>query len=112
MERGADGGVAGGSNLFPDLFVQCYEAAVNGQAVRVNELQTQIELLQQIYDVGKYASRFIKATKSGLSLLGICQDVMAEPFHHFFEPERARVKAVLDQIDTGLFPRQSAEATK
>ena len=35
--------------------------------------------------------RFIKATKCSLSLLGICDDFMAEPFHRFRAPERERV---------------------
>ncbi|MCY2984423.1 MAG: dihydrodipicolinate synthase family protein [Planctomycetota bacterium] len=98
MRMGGDGGVAGGGNIFPKLFVDCYNACVSGDSVRVEALQSDINALQQIYEVGKYASKYIKATKCCLSLLGICDDFMAEPFHRFRAPERERVRAILDSL--------------
>ena len=98
MRLGGDGGVAGGANVFPRLFVNCYEACVAGNQVRIDELQTAINALQQIYEVGKYASKYIKATKCSLSVLGICDDFMAEPFHRFRAPERERVRAILESL--------------
>ena len=95
VRMGGDGGVMGGANLFPRLFTDCYQAASNNHLKQVEELSLEIEMLQNIYSIGKYASRFIKATKCGLSLLGICDDMMAEPFHHFLPPERKRVQEVL-----------------
>jgi dihydrodipicolinate synthase/N-acetylneuraminate lyase len=107
MRLGGDGGVAGGANIFPTLFVQCYEAFMAGDQSRVDELGATINDLQRIYDVGKYASRYIKATKCGVSLLGWCEDFMAEPFHHFHPPERERVRAIIESIQ----PRVPAVAT-
>ena len=75
---GGDGGVAGGANIFPKLFVQCYQAVAGGDADRAKLLRGHILELQRIYEIGKYASRFIKATKCALSLLEICDDFMAE----------------------------------
>ncbi len=98
MHLGGDGGVAGGANVFPRLFVDCYDACIAGDSDRVSELQEAIDALQKIYEVGKYASKYIKATKCSLSLLGVCDDFMAEPFHRFLEPERARVEAVLRSL--------------
>ncbi len=98
MRLGGDGGVAGGANIFPKLFVDCYNACLAGDSVRVDALQSEINALQQIYEVGKYASKYIKATKCCLSLLGICDDFMAEPFHRFRAPERERVRAILDSL--------------
>ena len=54
-----------------------------------------MDIFQAVYEIGKYASRHIKATKCCLSILGICDDFMAEPFARFHEPERQQVKAVL-----------------
>lgn len=99
LELGGDGGVHGGANVFPELFVQCYHAARAGDTETTELLVRQIECLQQIYTVGKYASRFIKATKSALSLRGICSDRLAEPFNHFLQPERDRVARILDELD-------------
>jgi 4-hydroxy-tetrahydrodipicolinate synthase len=95
MRLGGDGGVAGGANVLPRLFVECYLACVAGEIARVSELRQSIDAFQAIYEIGKYASRHIKATKCSLSLLEICDDFMAEPFHHFHEPERKRVAEIL-----------------
>jgi dihydrodipicolinate synthase/N-acetylneuraminate lyase len=98
MQLGGDGGVAGGANVFPTLFVECYRAFVAGDVARVSELGAIINDFQKIYEIGKYASRYIKATKCSLSLLGLCDDFMAEPFHRFRPPERERVRAILETI--------------
>lgn len=98
VSLGGDGGVNGGANIYPEWFVSLYDAVKSGDRVTQAAMQTRIEKLQKIYDVGKYASRYIKATKCGVSLRGICADFMAEPFNHFLEPERDRVQAILDSI--------------
>ncbi len=67
-------------------------------ANQVDVLTQRVEKLQQIYSVGKYASRFIKATKCALSIKGICSDHMAEPFNHFLPPQRARVQEILERL--------------
>lgn len=96
---GGNGGVNGGANLFPRLFVNAWEAVRAGDEAAVLRCQGQIGTLQKIYEIGKYASRHIKATKSALSILGICSDRMAEPFHRFREPERRRVAEVLEEVE-------------
>jgi 4-hydroxy-tetrahydrodipicolinate synthase len=98
VRLGADGGVNGGANVLPRLFSSLFAAAAAGDAPRVAELQSQVDRLQAIYAIGKYASRFIKATKCALSLRGICDDHMAEPFNHFYPAERAKVQAILETL--------------
>jgi 4-hydroxy-tetrahydrodipicolinate synthase len=95
LQLGADGGVCGGANVFPRWFVQCYRAVCAGDERTVAEMLERIQAFQSVYAVGKYASRYIKATKCALSLLGICDDFLAEPFNHFLPPERARVRELL-----------------
>ncbi len=99
MALGGDGGVAGGANAFPRLFVDCYDACVAGDAAKLEKCRRTINEFQKVYDIGKYASRHIKATKCTLSLLGICDDFMAEPFHRFHAPDRARVREILESLD-------------
>jgi 4-hydroxy-tetrahydrodipicolinate synthase len=99
VRMGADGGVAGGANVFPELFVNGYRAAKENDNAAMKELQERIDLFQRMYDIGKYASRHIKAVKSALSILGVCSDFLAEPFHKFKAPERARVAAILDELE-------------
>lgn len=95
---GGDGGVNGGANIFPELFSQLFSAADAGNASQLAELQPRVERLQAIYEVGKYASRFIKATKCALSLKEICNDCLAEPFNHFHPPEREMVWQILQTV--------------
>lgn len=98
VQMGASGGVNGGANVYPALFTSYYQAAVAGDEPELESLQKQIDDFQAIYNVGKYASRHIKATKCALSINGICSDHMAEPFNHFLPPQRAKVEAILDRL--------------
>jgi len=98
---GGHGGVSGGANIYPRLYVDLYDAAVARDADRAAELHaTVMQISNTIYSVGKYGSSVIKGIKCSLSLMGICSDFMAEPFHRFRAPERALVRRHL--IDLGL----------
>ena len=88
--------------MFPRLFVNCYQACMAGDKSKLAYTISAIDELQKMYEIGKYASRFIKATKCALSLLGICDDFMAEPFHRFHPPERERVREIIEPLATRL----------
>ena len=95
---GVNGGVNGGAQIEPRLFVNLYEAVKRNDGARVNELQQRLLKLGAIYRVGHHASAVIKGMKCALSLLGICDDTMAEPMQKFNPPERAKVWAVLEEL--------------
>jgi dihydrodipicolinate synthase/N-acetylneuraminate lyase len=96
---GAHGGVCGGANLFPRLYVDLYEAASAAQLDRIAALHAQVmQLGATIYSVGKHRSAFIKGLKCGLSCLGICEDLMAEPFQRFGAPQRQQVEKYLAEL--------------
>ena len=96
----AHGGVNGGANIFPKLYVKLYEAAKSADMVRVRELQGLVmRVSETLYRIGKYSSAIIKGIKGALALSGICDDFMAEPFRRFREPERARVRQILDELN-------------
>ncbi len=99
ISLGGNGGVNGGANLFPRLFVDAYNAAVSKDSVRSTLLQRKIEALGEIYTIGYYASRFIKGAKCAASLLGLCDDFMAEPFNRFYPEDRAKVAAILEKLN-------------
>lgn len=99
---GGHGGVNGGANLHPRLYVELYEAATGRDMDRVAALQRQVMRISTgIYSVGRFGSSYLKGLKCALSILGICNDFMAEPFHRFNPPERARIEQELR--DLGLF---------
>ena len=98
---GGHGGVNGGANLFPELYVTLYDAAASKDFEKLAELQSQVlRVSLSLYNIGKYASSYIKGVKTALNLLGVCSDYMAEPFHKFKDAERAVVKKKL--IELGL----------
>jgi len=97
---GGHGGVCGGANIFPRLYVSLYEAARDGDLARVRELHDQVQqVAERLYRVGKHPSAVIKGIKCALSCLGICSDFMAEPFHRFREEERRRIEQALQELD-------------
>ena len=97
---GAHGGVTGGANLFPRLYVQLFEAARTGNLTRIRELHAMVMRVSEgLYRIGKHSSAIIKGIKCALSLSGICDDFMAEPFHRFHETERGRVRQFLEEFN-------------
>jgi 4-hydroxy-tetrahydrodipicolinate synthase len=103
--QGGDGGVNGGANFYPRLFVDLFNAFEGGDRNRANELQQQLLRLGKVYQIGRHASTVIKGMKCACSLLGLCDDLMAEPFQRFNPPEREQVRAVLESV--GLLPSEA-----
>ncbi len=96
---GGHGGVCGGANMYPQLYVNLYEAAIKRDLDKVAEYHSLIiRISTTIYSIGKYKSSYLKGLKCALSCMGICSDFMAEPFHRFREPERERVRKALTQL--------------
>ncbi|MDP4585154.1 MAG: dihydrodipicolinate synthase family protein, partial [Verrucomicrobiales bacterium] len=96
---GGHGGINGGANLYPALYVDLYDAAKSGDLARTRELSARVMALSEaIYQVGKHGSAIIKGLKCSLSILGICDDFMAAPFHRFHESEREIVHRRLRKL--------------
>ena len=103
LELGGNGGVNGGANLFPKLYVNLFEAHRTGNPARAKELQQVVRHVgDSLYRIGKYPSSLIKGIKCAASCLGICDDFMAEPFHRFRAAESELVKARLKEIEGRL----------
>jgi 4-hydroxy-tetrahydrodipicolinate synthase len=97
---GADGGVNGGSNLFPALYVELYESAINRDFDRIKTLQEKVLLISShIYRVGRFGSSYMKGLKCALSLMGICNDYMTDPFNRFRKQEREMISEALKIIN-------------
>ena len=94
---GAHGGINGGANMFPELYVAMYEAARSGDLQHVRQLQHYImQISTTIYTVGKHGSSYLKGLKCALSLLGIINDdFVASPFYKFDAPEREKIRMAL-----------------
>ena len=100
---GGHGGVCGGGNLIPELYVELYEKSIEGDFKKMGILHERImQISTTIYSVGKYKSSYLKGLKCSLAVMGICDDFMAEPFHRFRVSERNVIRQYL--IDLGLSP--------
>ncbi len=97
---GGHGGVNGGANMFPKLYVDLYNAAAAHDMPKVLELREKVlQISTTIYNVGRFGSSYLKGLKCALSVMGICSDFMAEPFHRFNEPERKVIEDALEKLN-------------
>lgn len=108
VNAGGQGGVNGGANVFPELYVALYQAAVAGDFHRARHLHSIVmDVSPALYQVGRHSSSGIKGIKCALSIGGICDDFMAEPFHRFRAEERTRIRealAALGERISGVLP--------
>lgn len=81
LRIGVHGGVCGGANLFPRLFVSLYRAARSGDLSTAEKLQQRvIEIGELLYGIGEAQSSYLRGLKLGLELLGICRGTLASPY--------------------------------
>lgn len=111
LALGADGGVSGGANVWPRLFVELYEAAVAGRNEIVRERAGQVLALGRIYDTAPLrVTSVIKGLKTALAVRGICDDLTAEPLQRSTPAARRHIEAVL--ADLGIAPIAAEQATR
>jgi len=97
---GGHGGVNGGANLCPRLYVELYEAAQCRDMDRVAGLHASVmQVREKIYEVAHGGARVAKALKYALSCLDLCGDTMAEPFGRLPESERNLIRRHLKELN-------------
>ena len=97
---GAHGGVNGGANMFPKLYVALYNAAVAKDVDKVRELHAKVmQISASIYNVGSYGSSYLKGVKAGLSVLGVCNDFLAAPFNKFYAAHKDKIRAAIEALE-------------
>ena len=96
---GGHGAVAGGANFYPRLFVDLYDASVANDSKEIAKLREKVmKIYETIYTVGKHTSRYTKATKTALSIMGVCEDNMALPLRKFEAKERQKIKEYIEEF--------------
>ena len=97
--RGAHGGVCGGANLYPRLYVDLFEAAAKGDTERVRKLQTTVMTISNgVYRAGEPESSYLRGLKCAASMLGFGNGLMAEPYFALKEEERTGIRAALEEV--------------
>jgi len=97
---GAHGGIPGGGNVYPEIFVQTYKAAAAKDVHKTLELcQRMMVISKELYGLGTYSASYIKGIKTALSLKGICNDLLTPPFNRFQESEIDKVRIAVEKLD-------------
>jgi 4-hydroxy-tetrahydrodipicolinate synthase len=97
--RGAHGGVCGGANLYPRLYVDLFEAAARGDVEGVRTLQSiVITISNGVYRAGDHESSYLRGLKCASSMLGFGNGLMAEPYFALREEEREGIRAALESV--------------
>lgn len=100
---GGHGGINGGANMFPSLYVNLYEAASTGDLEKTKYLHAHVMAISsKLYKVGPSGSSYLKGLKAAMSLLGICSDFIASPLSRFEKDEKEKIKIALEEIEQML----------
>jgi 4-hydroxy-tetrahydrodipicolinate synthase len=103
---GAHGGMAGGSNVWPRLFVELYEAAVAHDVARVAALHRHaVQFDTAVYRSADHAANPVRGLKCALSLMEICSDEITLPLRPYSARERDCVQQYLRGIDVLSAPK-------
>ena len=98
--HGGHGGIAGGANIFPELFVKYYNASKDRDYDKIKSLrQIVMKIETTIYNVSKFASGPIMGTKCALSVLGLCSDYMVPPLKRLEAEERNLIMKSVEEIN-------------
>ncbi|QDU27643.1 putative 2-keto-3-deoxy-galactonate aldolase YagE [Anatilimnocola aggregata] len=95
---GGDGGVNGGANLHPRLFVDWFAAAVANDSNRIHQLGDQVRLLGQIYRQADEFMAVVRGLKCALSVAGLCDNRLAEPIQPCDAVAREKIVAIVEQL--------------
>lgn len=95
---GGDGGVNGGSNLMPELFVKLEAAARKGDTSAAEKLQAQVLQLGKIYRTSEGFMGVLRGLKCAMALVGYCTETLSQPFPPIDEELRTKVRPILKEL--------------
>jgi 4-hydroxy-tetrahydrodipicolinate synthase len=95
---GADGGVSGGANVFPQLYVRLYQAAQQNDKATISRLHSVLLRVSDLYRIGRGTIPIISGIKHALEILGICKALTSTPFKPFGESQRAEVEKIVQDV--------------
>ena len=99
IDLGGHGGVPGGANVWPQMLVGLYEAALAKDAQRIAHWKAKVVEFGKIYSVaGSRFSSSIAGLKTAVELRGICSGTLAPPIQPVTPEQRAEIKAILTSL--------------
>ncbi|HEV2323370.1 MAG TPA: dihydrodipicolinate synthase family protein [Terracidiphilus sp.] len=104
LRNGANGGVPGGANIFPDLPVRLYQAFNDGDDSLARKLQElMVTVGRPIWECSEAGPGYLRRLKCALSLLGLCMANPAWPCVESAPEERLQIENHLREH--GMIPR-------
>lgn len=105
LAAGAHGGISGGANAFPQVYVALYDALVAGRTEDVSRLQAWIDrFTQQVYSIGEPEGSLIRGLKCCLSILNLCDSRVCWPYTAANAEQRARIETCIGELSRDLTP--------
>lgn len=99
LKIGGNGGVTGGANLFPKLYVALYEAFEKKEYDAVKKFhETILFLINNLYQYGTYQSSYLKGLKVAMSFEGLCEDNFAPPLFPYSSSEKSILSSKFLQV--------------
>lgn len=96
---GGSGGVSGGANVWPELYVELFRRANRGDWSGAQAMQADIgRISEAIYAVGGYGASIIKSLKFALELMGICRRDVASPLERLSERESTALELAMARV--------------
>lgn len=96
LQMGFDGGVCGGSNLFPGLYTAFIRAFREGNQKKTTGLHLMIRKIdQEVFRAAASPLGFVIGLKYAMSVRGLCTGTMALPVH---TPLKKRQKSAIAQL--------------
>lgn len=98
VRLGGNGGVNGGANLYPELFVNMYKAAKSNKTAEMEKLQKKIDLLGRIYRIPDFGLGVTRGLKAAMEIRGLCSALPAQPFTKISSSEQKKIAAVVEEL--------------
>ncbi|REG82728.1 dihydrodipicolinate synthase family protein [Algoriphagus antarcticus] len=103
MNMGGHGGVCGGANLFPALYVKLYEAILTKNSDRIQALQVSVLFLSKnLYTHGNYQSDYLKGLKASMAFSGLCKGILAMPLFAYSKEEKESLRKKYDVVEARI----------
>ena len=96
---GGHGGVNGGGNLYPKLFVSLCKAAEKKDQSEIDRLQQELMQLGELYTfAGSGPNGYLRGLKYSLEAAGICSGRCAAPFRPLDDASRKKITAFVERL--------------
>lgn len=99
MKVGFQGGVSGGANVFPQIYVKCFEYFEEGNLDKAQVFQTMIlELSAELYSHVDHPSSYLKGLKECMKLSHLSGGILSPPQRPFSDDEKLTFHKKFDKI--------------